>query len=207
MFARGLYAILDPEVRGAYALLDLAQEVLAGGCSVLQLRAKSLSDRDCIDLALSLRALCSTHRVPFVLNDRVDLARVVRADGVHLGQDDLPIEAARKLAGEMWIGLSTHSLAQALAAEKAGADMIGFGPVFPTTSKVNPDPVVGLARLREVTAAVQIPVAAIGGVTTENANDVTRAGAMFGAVISALSLATSPRDAARRLHAAMTETP
>ena len=203
MMERGLYAILDPAISGGRSLVELADAVLSGGCAVLQLRAKHLSDRESVELARALKARCMSHRVPFVMNDRVDLARVVSADGVHLGQDDLPIDVVRPLLGDMWIGISTHTLPQAIAAEKAGASMIGFGPVFPTTSKENPDPTVGVNRLRDVAHSVRIPVAAIGGVTSTNVHDVATSGAAYAAVIRALSMADSPETTARELHAAM----
>lgn len=203
MMERGLYAILDPAISGGRSLVELAEAVLSGGCAVLQLRAKQLSDRESVELARALKARCVSHRVPFVMNDRVDLARIVDADGVHLGQDDLPIDVVRPLLGDMWIGISTHTLTQAIAAEKAGAAMIGFGPVFPTTSKENPDPTVGVTRLREVAGSVNIPVAAIGGVTSGNVHDVATSGAAYAAVISALSTADSPEATARELHRAM----
>jgi thiamine-phosphate pyrophosphorylase len=139
--------------------------------------------------------------VAFVVNDHPALALRVGADGVHLGQDDMPIEAARALCGSrLAIGLSTHDLAQARDAATRGADLIGFGPVFATASKHNPDPVVGLDGVRAACAAVSIPVVAIGGITVANVADVARAGAAMAAAIGALCGAEHPEAAAARMH-------
>jgi thiamine-phosphate pyrophosphorylase len=196
---RGLYVIIDPE-HCVLAPLAVAEAALRGGAAALQLRAKRLSDAEVLVLAEPLLRLCRASRVPFFVNDRVALAVQLGADGVHVGQDDQPIEAVRALAGaRLRVGVSTHSLVQALDAELRGADLIGFGPVFTTASKANPDPVVGLAGLAEACARVAIPVVAIGGVSEANAAEVASAGAAFAAVISAVCRAGDPERAARRL--------
>lgn len=201
---RGLYAIVDPEFCGGRDPLQVAAEILSGGCAVLQLRSKQLGEAELEPLALGLRALCRAREVPFVVNDHVELALRVGADGVHLGQQDVPVSAARaRLGAGVAVGVSTHDLAQAHGAQQEGADLIGYGPVFATTSKQRPDPVVGLAGLRDACAAVRIPVVAIGGITGENALDVARAGARLGAAIGALCSAKAPREAAASLHAAL----
>ncbi|MBK8171474.1 MAG: thiamine phosphate synthase [Sandaracinaceae bacterium] len=207
MKTRGLYAIVDPAHLGAHSALDLTRKVLRGGCAALQLRAKNLSDRERLDLARAMRALCKEHDVPFVMNDRLDLALLAGADGVHLGQDDLPLLEARTLAPSMWIGISTHSLAQAKAAARDGADIIGYGPVFTTASKDKPDPVVGLPALREVVRAVSIPVVAIGGITVERVPEVVKTGVPYLAVISALSASTTPDLVAKSIHAQIAAPP
>lgn len=170
----------------------------------MQLRAKpgTMSDRALYDLAMAISAACKERHVPFVINDRADLAVLVGAAGLHIGQDDIPMGRARELLPGKCIGLSTHNLDQAVAAEASGADLIGFGPVFDTSSKKNPDPTVGVAGLRQAAHAVKIPVVAIGGVTHENAKELFAAGAQFVAAISALApVGGSPKEAARRLHA------
>ena len=202
---RGLYVIIDPEHCGGRDPLWVAEEALAGGCAALQLRAKALlSDRDRLALARALVARCRTARVPFWLNDRVDLALLADADGVHLGQDDVPVEEARKLMATRLIGCSTHSIEQAKEAEARGADAIGFGPIFPTRSKRNPDPCVGLEGLREVTAAVRCPVIAIGGIMPQHALAIASSGASYAAVIQAVAGADDPRAEARDFHSALT---
>ena len=178
-----LYAIVDLED----ALGGFADRVLRVGCATMQLRAKRATDAELFEAALDLRSRCRAVRVPFVMNDRPDIATMVEADGLHLGQEDMAIEDARRIVGSIEIAVSTHSLEQALEADRRGANRIAFGPVFPTPSKDNPDPVVGVAQLREVCAAVSKPVVAIGGITPENAAEVLAAGASQVAVISALS--------------------
>jgi thiamine-phosphate pyrophosphorylase len=209
-FPAGYYAIVDakPGALGDLPSLEArARELLAAGPSCLQLRAKGAEAAPMYAAALRLRELCRAARVPFCVNDRLDVALAVDADVVHLGQDDLPLADARRVralarAERMLIGFSTHNLAQARAAAEGGADYIGFGPCFPTSSKVNPDPVVGLAALAEVCATVQVPVVAIGGIRLESVPDVARAGAAAAAVISAVNDAADPTAAGRLVHAA-----
>jgi len=179
-----LYAIIDAGASDAPT--DLAEHALGFGCGMLQLRAKHLDDRTSFETARTLRNRCRAASVPFIVNDRPDLAVLVGADGLHLGQEDLPIADARRIVGALQIGISTHSFAQAVAAEDAGADLIAFGPIFGTTSKVDPDPVVGLRALGRVCSRVRAPVVAIGGITPENAASVLEEGADRVAVISAL---------------------
>lgn len=198
---RGLYAIVDVEACGARAPGDVARAILAGGCAVLQLRSKRAEAATTRALAEELYGLCTKARVPFVLNDDVELAAELGAQGVHLGQTDMPLSRARTIAPHACIGLSTHSLAQARAAEQLGADLIGFGPVFGTTSKENPDPVVGPSALRELLRVVSVPVVAIGGIDLININQVTASGVPLVACIGALCEASDPRAAAAALHA------
>lgn len=202
---RGLYAIIDVEACGARAPVDVARAVLDGGCAVMQLRAKRANAMETRTLARDLAALCRTRAVPFVLNDHVALAAELGADGVHLGQGDMPLSQARALAPGLCIGLSTHSLAQAVAAERHGADLIGFGPVFATASKDDPDPIVGVSGLREVVGAVGVPVVAIGGIDLVNLDYVVATGASLVASIGAICKADDPTAAARALHARITQ--
>lgn len=202
---RGLYAILDPDFCRGRDPFAVAEAILEGGCAVLQLRAKRGADDDWIALAHALQARCARADVPFVVNDRVELALRTGAAGLHLGQTDMPIEQARELCGPaVAIGVSTHDLPQARAAAARGADLIGYGPVFATGSKPDASPVVGLAGLRDACAAVAIPVVGIGGLGEQNAKAVAEAGAPLGAAISAVCGADDPRTAAARLHAALT---
>ena len=179
-----LYAIVDAEVSSNP--VELAERTLRFGCAALQLRAKRLDDRALLAIAERLNAACKRANVPFVVNDRPDIAALIEADGLHLGQDDMRIAEAREIVGAIDIGVSTHSLQQAIEAHRDGADRIAFGPVFETTTKENPDPVVGLARLEEVCRSVSCPVVAIGGITPENRAKVLDHGATQLAVISAL---------------------
>ena len=208
---RGYYAILDATAElltdDGGALEARANKLLAAAPACLQLRAKSASARAIEAGARRLLPLCRAARVPFCVNDRLDVALAVGADVVHLGQDDLPLADAqrvRALAGrpELLIGFSTHNLAQARAAAAGGADYIGFGPVFGTRSKLNPDPTVGLEALSEVCRAVAVPVVAIGGVTLDAVPAVARAGAAAAAIISAIDTAPDPTAAGRAVAAA-----
>jgi thiamine-phosphate pyrophosphorylase len=199
---RGLYAIIDP----AACLQDplaVAEAVLRGGCAAVQLRAKRLEDVEFLALGQAIVRACRTAGVPFFVNDRVSLVRALGADGVHVGQADVPLEQVRAALGSnVMIGVSTHSIAQALEAERRGAQLIGFGPVFATQTKLDHEPIVGVAGVHEVCAAVRIPVIAIGGIDEANAREVAAAGAPLGAVISAVCRAEDPERAARALHAA-----
>jgi thiamine-phosphate pyrophosphorylase len=211
---RGYYAILDATraLCGDGSSLDArARTLLAAGPCCLQLRAKGAPARALEAAAHRLLPLCRAAGVPFCVNDRLDVALAVGADVVHLGQDDLPLADARRVragAGrpDLVIGFSTHDRAQALAAATAGADYIGFGPVFGTRSKANPDPTVGLAALADVCRAVSVPVVAIGGITLDAVPSVARAGASAAALIAAIDTAPDPSAAGRAGAAAFART-
>jgi thiamine-phosphate pyrophosphorylase len=200
---RGLYAIVDPAVcirEPGY----VAERILAGGCAALQLRDKLSTDREVVALGRELAQLCGRADVPLIINDRFWLAQEIGASGVHVGQTDTPLpEVRRQLPPQLTVGVSSHDLAQALAAEHQGADLVGFGPVFPTGSKADADPVVGVLALRELCQHVRIPVVAIGGINLERAAAVSACGAPLGAAISALCAAQEIEQAAAALHAAL----
>jgi thiamine-phosphate diphosphorylase len=207
---RGYYAMVDvaPAALQDFGALEArAARLLRARPACLQLRAKGAPAASLRAGAARLRALCARAGVPFCVNDRLDVALAVEAEVVHLGQEDLPLEDARRVrdlvgARDLVIGFSTHNRAQALAAAAGGADYIGFGPVFGTATKQNPDPTVGLQALADVAAAVSIPVVAIGGVTVETAGAVARAGAAAAAVIAAVDRAADPTAAGRAIAAA-----
>ncbi len=198
---RGLYGMVDVG-RGAPPAGRLARALLDGGATVLQLRMKGASAADMLAVVDELRPLARARGAALIVNDRLDVALAGGADGVHLGQDDLPLAAARAViaaAGRagFLVGVSTHDEAQAAAAAAGGADYLGFGPVFATATKANPDPVVGVDRLAAVCRAVAVPVVAIGGITVERAAEVARAGAAAAALIAAVNRAPDPVAAAR----------
>lgn len=197
----GLYCIVDPELTLGRDPVFVAESAIRGGSSVIQLRSRSLPGRLLYDLALRLRELTRRLGTTFIVNDRVDIAAAADADGVHLGQTDLPIEAARRvLSRDAIIGISTHGVEEAKDAQRRGADYIGFGSVFPTVSK--PDALIaGVSELRRVRSSVSIPVVAIGGIGEENVHEVIQAGASSAAVISAVCSAVDVQCAARRLRA------
>jgi thiamine-phosphate pyrophosphorylase len=202
---RGLYAIIDPE-QCAQDPEQVTRAVLRGGCAVLQLRDKQNSDKEVAQLARKLGSLCREQGVPFVLNDRFWLVREVGAQGAHVGQTDEAIEQVRRELGSgIQIGVSTHNLEQAHEAVRRGADLIGFGPIFGTTTKENPDPIVGLTLLKQVVEQISIPIVAIGGITLASANEVAQTGVPLAAAVSTLCAAKDPEHVARKLRAILTK--
>jgi len=190
-----LYAIVDAASLGTHSLLDFAEELLAGGVTLLQYRDKTGRARQMLEDARELRRLVG-ERAALILNDRADLALAADCAGVHLGQDDLSAEGARVVAGEqLLIGVSTHNPEQVRAAAAGPADYIAIGPVFATLSKGRPGPVVGLEGVRAARAATGKPLVAIGGITRDNCGSVIEAGADAVAVIS--DLMTEPKKAAQ----------
>jgi thiamine-phosphate pyrophosphorylase len=200
---RGLYGMVDLptsewSVDHANAALALAGALADGGARIVQLRIKGADAVAQLALARVLAPWCRARGVTFIVNDRVDVAIAGGADGVHLGQDDLPLAAARALAPAGFvIGVSTHDEAQARAAIAGGADYLGFGPCFVTKSKRNPDPVVGCEQLARVCSFATIPVVAIGGIDLDTVGQVVRAGASAAAIIRAVNGAADVRAAAR----------
>ena len=186
-FSTRLYPITDVQVSGLSHAKQVAQ-LIEGGARVIQLREKRAAPREFYRAAEASVIAAQARGTQIIINDRADIALALGADGVHLGQDDLPPEAARKLLGpDAIIGLSTHNLLQAQLAASLPVNYIAIGPIFPTATKDNPAAVVGLAGLRQVRNVVgAIPLVAIGGITAENAARVIAAGADAVAVISAL---------------------
>ena len=201
----GLYVIIDTEMLKGRNHVDIASQVIRGGARTIQLRDKVQSKKEVLTLAQELKALCTEKDVLFIVNDYTDIAMAADADGLHLGQDDLPVEAARKLMppGKI-IGCSTTTVEQAVAAESGGADYIAVGAIYSTSSKTStttPARVIGLETLRRVRQAVTTPLVAIGGITAENTPEVIAAGADSVAVISAVLGAESPEEASRQIAA------
>ncbi|TMJ04745.1 MAG: thiamine phosphate synthase [Alphaproteobacteria bacterium] len=200
-----LNAIVDPERANGRPLAELARMVVAGGATLIQLRDKYGATRRMIDAARAIHEALAGTGVPLVVNDRVDVALAAQADGVHVGQDDMRVEDARRLLGrEAIIGLSIKSVAQANAAPLELLDYVGVGGVYATTSKDNPDPPIGVEGLREIVGALHarrraLPICAIAGIDAANAAPVIAAGADGVAVISALSMSSDPQAAARQL--------
>lgn len=185
---------------GGRSLLDTVRAALRGGVTAVQLRDKAMTIRELLELGRALRELTREAGVSFIVNDRVDLALALDADGVHVGQDDLPADIARRLIGPARIlGVSAASVAEARQAEAAGADYLGVGDVFGTLSKPDAGEPIGLKRLSEIARSVSLPVVGIGGVTLENASAVAEAGAAGVAVISVVMGAPDPEGVARRL--------
>jgi thiamine-phosphate diphosphorylase len=193
-----LYVILDRIAAQGRDLVDVLDAAVAGGCRMVQLREKTWPSGQVLPLAQRLRARCAAAGVTFIVNDRVDLALAVDADGVHLGQDDLPARVARPLLRPgMILGVSTHDVGQARAALADGAVYVAVGSMFPTPTKADFQ-LVGPGLIRKLRAEISVPLVGIGGITHDNVQDVIRAGADGVAVISAVGATTDPRAACER---------
>ncbi|MEK7275207.1 MAG: thiamine phosphate synthase, partial [Candidatus Desantisbacteria bacterium] len=196
----GLYLILD------YGLLgekiwdrDYVNEIIAAGVNIVQLRVKDMLDSKLILLGNMLRKITEEAAIPLIINDRVDIALAIGADGVHLGQDDLPIDAARNLMGNKIIGISTHSLAQAQEAIENGADYIGIGPVYSTTTKHDAANPLGCKIIHEICETINLPIVAIGGINEDNLTQVLKTGAHGIAVASAVLKASDYAAVVKRM--------
>lgn len=195
----GLHAIIDTQALKGRSHIEVAAQIIRGGTKTLQLRDKLTSKKGLLPIAQQLKALCAEHNVLFIVNDYLDLALAANADGLHLGQNDLPVKVARRLLPiDKILGFSTTTVDQAIAAESDGADYIAVGSIYPTPSKETAV-IVGLDRLRQVRQAVSLPLVAIGGITKDNVAEVIAAGADSVAVISAILEAESPEEAARQI--------
>jgi thiamine-phosphate pyrophosphorylase len=181
---------------GGKSAFDALSEVIPNGVQWVQLREKNGTRREIFKTARLLKAMAAANGVTLIINDHADIALAVDADGVHLGQDDLPLAEARKIMGGKIIGISTHSLTQAIAAAEGGADYIGFGPIFHSTTK-DAGPARGVGELRTIKAGVRIPVVAIGGITEENMAGVFAAGADAVAISSGIMRRRDIAEAAR----------
>lgn len=196
-----LYAVTDRSWLGERTLVQVVEQVLRGGATFLQLREKELDRAAFLAEAKELKSLTAKYRVPFVINDDIDIALESDADGVHLGQTDLMGRDARSLIGpDKILGITANTVELAVAAEKAGADYIGAGAVFGTTTKQNAKN-LSLDTLRDICRAVTIPVVAIGGINGDNLPRLAGTGAAGAAVVSALFAQKDPEEAARRLRA------
>ncbi len=197
----GRFQVLtDTCLQTHFSHVELAELAIAGGADTIQFRQKEGSTRQMIRVAEQMQDVCKRAGVTFIINDRVDVAIASHADGVHLGQDDFPIPLARKFLGEeAIIGGSAGSMDEARKCLLEGADYIGFGPVYPTTSKEDAGPAAGLDLLKQIVEAIALPIIAIGGITADNVLPVIKAGAHGFAVISAVCCQNDPAEAARCL--------
>lgn len=202
----GVYLVTDESLSADRSTPEIVEAAIAGGVDVVQLREKEMAASKRHEVGLELRELTRAGNVPLIVNDRVDLAAAIEADGVHLGDEDLPVSVAREQLGETAIiGRSVSTPDAARAAERAGADYLGVGSIYGTTSKeVAPEHSnVGPDRVRAIRAATNLPFVGIGGITPDNAADVVAAGADGIAVLSAITGARDPEAATRRLVAAV----
>jgi thiamine-phosphate pyrophosphorylase len=199
-----LHILTDIVLQSRFSHIDVAELAIAGGADTIQFRQKSGSARAMIDVVQKIKSLCTNGSVTCIVNDRVDIALAAKSDGVHLGQEDFPIPLAKNLLGKgAIIGGSASTIEEAQKCFSDGADYIGFGPVFPTTSKEDANPVSGIEMLKKVVSTIPLPIIAIGGVDSKNARDVIDAGAHGIAVISAVCCQQDPKKATQMLFKAI----
>ncbi len=195
-----LYFIADFESSKGKDLVWIVEEAVKGGATVVQLRAKSISTREFLDISMKIHSFLKKKRVPLIINDRIDIALALDADGVHLGQKDMPLQIARKILGkEKIIGISVNNIEEAMEAENNGADYLGVGPVFPTTTKPDVRAPLGIEGLRKIREKIKIPIIAIGGINKSNVHEVYSTGVDGIAVVSAIILSPDPCQAAEKL--------
>jgi len=196
-----LYVVTCEELSNGRSDLEVLDAVVRGGGRIIQLRNKQIARRDLFALAKKFRETTARAGVLLIINDAIDVALAVDADGVHLGQDDLPLEAARRIAPDMLIGISTHNVAQAKAACAGGADYINIGPVFPTGTKEHLETFLGPEGIREISPHVTAPFTVMGGIKESNIDQVLDAGARRVALVTAVTQAPDMAEAVRALRA------
>ncbi len=195
-----LYLVTDRILVGSKDFLLSIKKALEGGVTLLQLREKETNSREFYEIGVKIKELAAEFRVPLIINDRVDLALALDADGVHVGQQDLPLVKVRNIIGpDKILGYSVSSLEEALQGERMGADYLGAGPVFPTGSKKDASEEIGLAKLKEIKAGVSLPVVGIGGIGATNLSAVKETGIDGVSVISAILSQEDPYAAAKGL--------
>jgi thiamine-phosphate pyrophosphorylase len=184
-----LYLVITEAFCRGRSSIQVLTEALDAGVKVVQLREKNLSDKSLYRLALRFREITAKANVLLIIDDRIDIAHACRADGVHLGQDDLPVEAARPVAPELIIGCSSHSADQAITAQNAGADYVNIGPIFATQTKSGPTKPLGLEAIPAVASHITIPWTVMGGIKVSNIDSVLARGAKHVAVVTAITAA------------------
>lgn len=195
-----LHVITDTSLQTRFTHPQLAELAIQGGTDTIQFRQKQGTTRELVDIAQQMQEICTKHNVPLIVNDRVDIALAVGADGTHFGQNDMPVAIGRQLLStETIIGASARTEEKILEAISQGADYIGYGPIYQTSSKSDAENPKGLERLRQMCEVTACPVIAIGGITIDTAADVIRAGAHGIAVISAVCGQKNPLEATRNL--------
>ena len=198
MIDYSLYVITDQHLQGNRTTDQVVEEAIRGGATVIQLREKAASSRHFLEQALLLKTFTQKAGIPLIINDRIDIALASGADGVHLGDEDLPIEYSRKIAQQLIIGYSADSVETARWAESQGVDYLGVGSVYVTSTKSDAGFPIGLQRLKEIKQAVSIPVVAIGGITLDRLDEVLATGVDGVAVVSAIVAAPSVYTATRQ---------
>ena len=195
-----LYLVTDRGLARGRSTVEVVKAAVSGGVTCIQLREKDCSTLEFIEQARAIKNFLEEREVPLIINDRLDVALAVGADGVHLGQKDMPLEMSRKIAGSsMLIGISAESVQDAIEAENGGADYLGVSPIYATPTKTDTAPPLGIQGLREIKNRVKIPLVGIGGLNNSNAAEVIRNGADGVAVVSAIVAAEDPETAAMNL--------
>ncbi len=195
-----LYLVTDRGLSRGRSTAEIVEAAVNGGATCVQLREKDCTTREFVEQARAIRDRLQALNTPLIINDRLDVALAVKADGVHLGQSDMPLELARAIVADtMLIGISAESIRDAVEAEKGGADYLGVSPIYATPTKTDTAPPLGLEGLRQIRAAVNLPLIGIGGLSHDNAGDVIRNGAEGVAVVTAIVAADDPEQAARSL--------
>ena len=192
-----VYPVTCERLSAGRSNLEVLEAVISGGARIIQLREKEYSKRDLYRLALTFREVTARAGVLLVINDYLDIALAVGADGVHLGQDDLPLTAARRLAPDLLIGISTHSLEEALEAEREGADYVNIGPVFATSTKAGVDRGLGPEAIASIGSRLSVPFTVMGGITAANLDEILAAGARRIAMITAITQSADIAEAVR----------
>lgn len=194
-----LYLVTDKRNKTDEEFLEIIEEAIKGGTTVVQIREKEGETLDFYNLALKVKEITSKYNVPLIVNDRIDVALAIKSEGVHIGQTDMPADVARSLIGdEMILGVSASTVKEARKAEKDGADYIGTGAVFPTATK-DDAPSITRDDLKEVTGSINIPTVAIGGITLENASELAGTGIAGISVVSAIMNSKDPKTASENL--------
>ena len=195
-----LYLVTDRDILKGRDIFISVEEAINGGVTLVQLREKDISSLDFYNIALKMKLLTKKYGIPLIINDRLDIALAIDADGLHIGQEDLPIKAARKLLGkDKILGYSVFNVDDAVYGEKNGADYLGAGPIFPTGSKADAAEPIGVEVLKRITESVKIPVVGIGGIDVSNLKDIKIAGAAGASLISAILGSKDIEGAARSL--------
>lgn len=205
-FDLSLYLVVDAAQCGSRGVVATVRAALKGDISMVQLRGQRLHLRQLLEDALALGDMTRHHGIPLIINDHLDIALAAKADGVHVGQADMPAPFARRLLGrEKIVGLSVTCAAELATIDAALVDYVGLGPVFPTNTKADAAPALGIDAFRDVRRQIDLPVVAIGGLNDRNVGDIVKAGADGVAVVSAICAAADPEQAARHLRHLVTE--
>lgn len=195
----GFYLVTSQSLSRGRSTLTIVRAALAGGARLVQLREKDMALAQLAPLAEEIRAMTAKAGALLIINDHLALALAVKADGVHLGQDDLPVAYARRVAPDLIIGASSHSLKEALAAQSAGASYVNIGPLFPTRTKQWTGQYLGLRKLKQIGSKIKIPFTVMGGIKAEHIPELIKAGARTIAVVTAITAAENPRAATEHL--------